>query len=72
MDILISSNLERLIYHIAGDDASKCAALMSDLSAKGEYSITEEMKKQLADFVSGYADEEQTFVLHTRDQKRRP
>jgi len=60
MDILISSNLERLIYHIAGDDASKCAALMSDLSAKGEYSITEEMKKQLADFVSGYADEEQT------------
>lgn len=60
MDILISSNLERLIYHIAGDDAEKNKALMQELSATGRYEITEEMKAQLADFVSGYASEEET------------
>ena len=60
MDILISSNLERLIYHISGDDAGKCAAFMRELKETGRYSITPEMKAQLSDFVSGYADEEQT------------
>ena len=60
MDILISSNLERLIYHISGDSAQKCAAFMKDLKEKGKYTITPEMRAQLSDFVSGYADEEQT------------
>ena len=60
MDILISSNLERLIYHICGDDPVRCAAFMKELSDKGSYTITEEMKSGLADFVSGYADEDQT------------
>lgn len=60
MDILISSNLERLIYHISGDSAEKCAAFMADLKATGKYRITDEMKAQLGGFVSGYADEEQT------------
>lgn len=60
MDILISSNLERLIYHISGDDAGKCAEFMRELKETGRYSITPEMKAQLSDFVSGYADEEQT------------
>ena len=50
MDILISSNLERLIYRIAGGDAEKCAELMQSLTAGGEYTITEDMKAQLADF----------------------
>ena len=60
MDILISSNLERLIYHICGDDAAKCAAFMKDLKEKGKYTITPQMQEQLSDFVSGYADEKQT------------
>ena len=51
MDILISSNLERLIYHICGDDAAKCAQFMRDLSEKGKYSITEDMRSRLSDFV---------------------
>ena len=50
MDILISSNLERLIYRIAGNDADKNRELMSALSGNGKYEITEEMKAQLADF----------------------
>ena len=60
MDILISSNLERLIYHICGGDAAKCAQFMRDLSEKGKYSITEDMRSRLSDFVSGYASEEET------------
>lgn len=60
MDILISSNLERLIYRIAGNDAEKNAAFMAALSQTGEYRITDEMKKVLTDFCGGYATEEQT------------
>lgn len=62
MDILISSNLERLLYHIAGDDAGKTAELMQALSRDGSYEITEEMKRELSDFYGGYAGETETFV----------
>ena len=60
MDILISSNLERLIYRIAGNDATKNAELMSALNGTGKYEITEEMKSQLQDFYGNYASEEET------------
>lgn len=60
MDILISSNLERLIYQIAGSDEEKNRELMRELSENGAYTITEEMKAQLKDFAGGYATEEQT------------
>ena len=59
MDILISSNLERLIYRIAGNDAAKNQELMSELKSQGRYGITDEMKKQLADFYGNYATEEE-------------
>lgn len=59
MDILISSNLERLIYKISGEDARKDTDLMTELKTKGSYAITGEMKANLADFVAGYATEEQ-------------
>ena len=58
MDILISSNLERLIYRIAGEDAAKTKEMMDALSADGKYTLTEEMKAQLAD--GGWASEEKT------------
>ncbi len=60
MDILISSNLERLIYRIAGDDAEKNAAMMQELTAKGRYEITGEMRAQLSDFYGNYAGEAET------------
>lgn len=59
MDILISSNLERLIYRIAGNDVQKNKKLMTDLSTEGRYEITDEMKAQLADFYGDYASEEE-------------
>ena len=60
MDILISSNLERLIYRIAGNDAGKNRELMAALNGEGRYEITEEMKESLADFYGNYATEAET------------
>lgn len=60
MDILISSNLERLIYMIAGCDAEKTTELMESLKTTGKYAITEEMRERLADFTGGFATEAQT------------
>ncbi len=60
MDILISSNLERLIYRIAGNDAAKNAAFMKRLSDEGVYEITAEMKASLGDFYGNYASEQET------------
>ena len=63
MDILISSNLERLIYRIAGNDAKKNAELMASLSGNGKYEITAEMKAQLADFYGNYTSEQETAAV---------
>lgn len=60
MDILISSNLERLIYLVAGCDAEKNKALMEELQTVGKYEITEEMKTRLDDFYGNFATEEET------------
>jgi threonine synthase len=60
MDILISSNLERLIYRIAGNDAKKTADFMKALSQDGSYQITDEMASQLKDFYGNYASEQET------------
>ena len=59
MDILISSNLERLIYLIAGQDAVKNQDLMRALKSQGVYEISKEMKENLDDFAAGYATEDQ-------------
>jgi len=60
MDILISSNLERLIYRIAGNDAAKNAELMRRLAQDGVYEITETMRDGLSDFYGNYTDEKET------------
>ena len=63
MDILISSNLERLIYRIAGNDAAKNAELMKSLSTTGKYEITSEMKENLKDFYGNYTSEAETQAV---------
>ena len=60
MDILISCNLDRLIYKIAGNDAEKNRNFMEQLGAEGKYEITEEMKEKLREFYGNYANEEET------------
>ena len=60
MDILISSNLERLIYLICGEDSEKNKTFMEQLSKEGIYTISDDMKAQLKDFAGGFATEEET------------
>ena len=69
MDILISSNLERLIYRIAGDDPEQNARLMAALGGQGRYEITEQMRDGLKDFCGGYASEEETAATIRRIYK---
>lgn len=61
MDILVSSNLERLLFELSGRDAAKVAALMGELESAGRYEITPGMKALLQrDFAAGYCDDEGT------------
>ena len=62
MDILISSNLERMIYRIAGNDAKQCAKFMAALAKDGEYVITDAMKAELSEFFGAFGSEEETAV----------
>ena len=59
MDILISSNLERLIYLSAGSDAAANVRMMSDLGSAGAYTVTEQMREYMADFCGGYATQKE-------------
>ncbi len=61
MDILISSNLERLLYEISGRDKSIIVSLMEKLNKDGIYEIPEYMKNRLEDFYGGYALEKEAL-----------
>ena len=60
MDILISSNLERLLYHLAGNDGDKVKELMDALDSKKSYAIDERIKSGMKDFYGGFCDVEET------------
>ncbi len=59
MDILISSNLERLIYLACGEDAEETRKLMAELAETGKYTVTPEMRERMKDFLGGYATQEE-------------
>lgn len=62
MDILISSNLERMLYALADGDDKYIASLQAQLSENGSYIVTPEIKEKLADlFYGGFCDDEQTL-----------
>ncbi len=60
MDILISSNLERLIYHLSGGNGVQIEALMKQLDEKKQYQADQKIRNGLKDFYAGYATEEET------------
>lgn len=61
MDILISSNLERLLFEISGRDASCVGGLMESLASTGRYRIDGGMLARLQeDFAAGFCDDEAT------------
>ena len=59
MDILISSNLERLIFKVLGEKEEENIALMENLIKKGSYELSKEAKAQLEDFYGNYASQEE-------------
>ena len=59
MDILISSNLERLLFDLCGMDGAKVASLMAQLKAEGRYEIDAQMLEALqAKYAAGYVNED--------------
>ena len=60
MDILISSNLERLLYHLSGDP-EEITSLMEQLSSKGIYKVNERIREGLGNFHGGFADDRETL-----------
>ena len=62
MDILVSSNLERLLYQITGKDPEATASLMQSLNTGGTYAVSDEMREALDDFYGDFADEEEVMA----------
>jgi threonine synthase len=61
MDILVSSNLERLLYEISSKDSTVVANLMKCLQFEGKYEVSELMKDNLKDFYGNFASEDEVF-----------
>lgn len=61
MDILASSNLERLLYHLCDENGEYIKSLMSDLEKKKYYTVKEEYRKNFRDFYGGFANKEETL-----------
>ena len=63
MDILVSSNLERLLYLLSGDTAL-VAGLMKDLSEQGFYRVPDALLTAIqAEFAAGYCDDAQAEAV---------
>ncbi len=60
MDILISSNLERLLFHLADGDGSIIKGLMSSLEEDKHYRVPDTIRDGLNDFYGGFCTVEQT------------
>ena len=60
MDILISSNLERLLYHLAGNDGEEIKKLMSQLENEKHYEVSPQIREGMKKFWGGCATVEET------------
>jgi len=73
MDILISSNLERLLYHMSGEDDKLVSALMQQLASDGKYTVSDALLKRIqAVFDAGFTAEEsvnETINKHFSEYK---
>lgn len=61
MDILVSSNLERLLFEASGRDCKEIKNLMEELNSKGIYKVSEKIKNNLKDFYGNYAEKEEVY-----------
>ena len=63
MDILISSNLERMLYYMCGKDSEKIRGWMDELARVGRYQVDEETLQKIRNvFLSGHCDNAQTSL----------
>ncbi len=61
MDILISSNLERLLYHLSGENDAQIREWFTALAESGRYEVTDDVKAALKEeFCAGYCDDDRT------------
>ncbi len=61
MDILVSSNLERLLYHLSGEDDARTKQWMAALKSDGRYTVGDDVKSRVQGlFYGGCCDDEQT------------
>ena len=71
MDILVSSNLERLLYLVSGQDSALVASLMKQLNTEGHYTVPEELKAAIdAEFWGDFADDAITSAAIDRVWKK--
>ncbi|MFI3326034.1 MAG: threonine synthase [Clostridia bacterium] len=65
MDILVSSNLERLLYHLCGEDCEKLKDWMNGLLVAGEYSVDVQTAEKVKDifFAASCSDSETTQTI---------
>jgi len=71
MDILISSNLERMLFALCDGNDKTVASLQKDLSEKGTYTVNDDIKSKLTDvFYGGYCDDVETLdtIKNTFDE----
>lgn len=61
MDILISSNFERLLFHALNDNSEALMSLMNQLKEQGSYEVTQETLANFSDFLADFATEEETL-----------
>jgi threonine synthase len=66
MDILVSSNLERLVFHATGEDPARTAALMAELTENGSYELSTSEAATLSEFRAGWADEPEAAAAARR------
>ena len=61
MDILISSNLERLLFHLCGENDAQIREWMSELAEKGKYTVTDDVESKIKElFAAGCCDDVET------------
>src|SRR5699024_8784658 len=60
MDILVSSNLERLLFQLSDENADQTREWMQQLKTKNSFSLPTKMQEKWTDFEAGFATEEET------------
>lgn len=62
MDILVSSNLERLLFEASGRDSTVVSELMKNLNTKGIYEVNEKIKNFIKEFYGNFATTEEVYA----------